>query len=132
MRFRAAPDGAATAGGDSKGMRRSLAERIVWRRQGVRHHYVGTLSAGEEGIRLTGRDAVVGIDVALSIPSCEIEDVRVAGPGDELLAGERCVVLELADSEGIFLREVGADPLHVHVLARSLGAGIRPPPILAQ
>jgi hypothetical protein len=115
-----------------RGMRRSLAERIVWRREGVRHHYVGTLSAGEEGIRLIGRDAVVGVDVALSIPLCEIEDVRVAGPGDELLAGERCVVLELAGSEAIFLREVGAGPLHVHVLARSLGALIRAPQLLAR
>ena len=112
-------------------MRKNLAERIVWRRQGVRHHYAGTLSAGEEGIRLTGRDAVVGVEVALSIPLCEIEDIRVAG-GDELLAGERCVVLELAGSEAIFLREVGAGPLHVHGLARSLGALIRAPQLLAQ
>jgi hypothetical protein len=113
-------------------MRETLGEKIAWRRQGVRSPYVGTLSAGEEGIRLTGRDPVSGIDVTLSIPLSEVEDVRVTGPGDELLAGERCVVLELADSEAIFLREVGVGPLHVHVLARSLGALTHARPVLAQ
>jgi hypothetical protein len=113
-------------------MRETIAGKIVWRRHGVRHHYVGTLSAGEEGIRLTGRDPVVGVEVALSIPLCEIEDVHVAGQADDLLAGERCVVLELEDSKAIFLREVGPGPLHVRVLARSLGALIRPPQLLAQ
>jgi hypothetical protein len=132
MLFRALPDGAAPAGHDTEGMRKSLADRIVWRRQGVRHHYVGTLSAGEEGIRLTGRDAVVRVEVALSIPLREVEDIRVAGPGDYLLAGERCVVLELEGSEPIFLRELGARPLQVQVLARSLGALIRAPQLLAQ
>ena len=112
-------------------MRRTLAEKIAWRRNGVRRHYVGTLSAGDEGIRLTGRDPVSGVEVALSIPLSEIEDVRVAGPGDELLAGERCVVLELAESEAIFLREVGVGPLHILVLARSLGA-LTHAPLLAQ
>jgi hypothetical protein len=132
MRFRAAPDGAAPAGDDSEGMKENLAARIVWRRQGVRHHYVGTLSAGEEGIRLTGRDPKVRVEVAFSIPLGEIDNIRVGGNGDELLAGERCVVLELAGSEAIFLREVGAGPLQVQVLARNLGALIRAPQLLAQ
>jgi hypothetical protein len=113
-------------------MRKSLAERVIWRRQGVRNHYVGALSAGEEGVRLTGRDTVAGVDVAFSIPLSEIDDVHVAGPGDELLAGERCVVLELAGSNAIFLRKAGAGPLHVHVLARSLGALVGAPQLLAQ
>ncbi len=99
-----------------------LAEKIAWRRRCVNRHYVGALWAGEEGIRLTGRDPSSGVEVALSIPLEEIERVRVSGPGDELLAGERCVVLELAVSEAIFLREVGVGPLHVHVLARKLSA----------
>jgi hypothetical protein len=113
-------------------MRETLAEKIAWRRQGIPRQYVGTLAAGDEGIRLTGRDPVSGVDVALSIPLSEVEDVHVAGPGDELLAGERCVVLELAESEAIFLREVGVGPLHVHVLARSLGALTHARPVLAQ
>jgi hypothetical protein len=93
---------------------------------------MGALSAGEEAIRLTGRDALSGVDVALSIPFGEIDDVRVGGDGDESIAGERCVVIELAGSEAIFLREVGAGPLQVQVLARSLGALIRAPQLLAQ
>ena len=68
----------------------------------------------------------------LTVDRSENRPIRFAGPGDELLAGERCVVLELAGSEAIFLREVGAGPLHVHVLARSLGALIRAPQLLAQ
>ena len=113
-------------------MRGTLAEKIAWRRHGVRHHYVGTLLAGDEGILLTGREPVSGVEVALSIPLSELEDVRVAGPGDELLAGERCVVLELAESQAILLREVGAGPLQVHLLARRLGAPIHAPQLLVQ
>ncbi len=113
-------------------MKDAVADKIVWRRQGVRRNYVGTLSTGDEGIRLAGRDPVSGVEVALSIPSSEIEDVHVAAPGDELLAGERCVVVELADSEAIFLREIGVGPLHVHVLARSLGVLSRTPQLLPQ
>jgi hypothetical protein len=113
-------------------MGKPLAEKIAWRRQGVRRHYVGTLTAGSEGIRLTGSDPVSGVEVVLSIPLSELENVRVARPDEELLAGERCVVLELAESEPIFLREVGTGPLHVHVLARSLGALTHAPPLLAQ
>jgi hypothetical protein len=103
-------------------MRESLVEKIAWRRRGVRRPYVGTLQAGAEGIRLSGRDPVSGVEVVLSIPLTEVDTVRVAGPRDELFAGERCVVLELAESEAIYLREVGEGPLHVHVLARTLGA----------
>lgn len=103
-------------------MKDFLAEKIAWRRRGVRRHYVGTLRASEGGIRLTGRDPASGVEVALSIPLAELERVHVSGPGDELLAGERCVVLELAESEAIFLREVGVGPLHVHVLARRLAS----------
>ena len=113
-------------------MEKTFAEKIAWRRHGVRRHYLGTLVAGTEGIRLTGSDPVSGVEVVLSIPLTEIEDVRVAGPGDELLAGERCVVLELAESDPIYLRDVGTGPLHVHVLARSLGALTHSPPLLAQ
>lgn len=114
-------------------MREDLAEKIAWRRRGVRRPYVGLLSAGDEGIRLSGRDPVSGVKVALSIPLAEVEKVRVAGPGDDLVAGERCVVLELVDSEAIFLREVGVGPLHIHVLARALGALTHaPPPLMVQ
>jgi hypothetical protein len=103
-------------------MREILAENVAWRRQGVRRYYVGTLLAGDDGILLTGRDPVSGVEVALSIPLAELQDVRVGDSVEELFAGGRSVVLELAESEPIFLREVGMGTPHVHVLARSLGA----------
>lgn len=109
-----------------------LAEKIAWCRHGVRTYFVGALRAGDEGIRLTGRDPTSGIDVALSIPLAEVECVRVSASREELLAGEPCVVLELAESEPIFIRQVGAGPLRVHVLARRLDALSRAPSLLAQ
>ena len=113
-------------------MRETLVEKIVWRRNGVRGQFVGRLRAGDEGIRLTGRDPVSGVQVALSIPPDEVERVRVSATGDELLAGEPCAVLELAGSQAIFLREMGAGPLRVHVLARSLDALTHASPVLVQ
>jgi hypothetical protein len=113
-------------------MRETFAEKIAWWRHGVRTYFVGVLRAGDEGIRLTGRDPVSGIEVALSIPLAEVERVRVSACGGELLAGEPCVVLELAESEPIFLRQVGVGPLQVHVLARRLGALTQAPSLLAQ
>jgi hypothetical protein len=113
-------------------MRETFAERIAWRRHGVRRHFVGTLHTDDDGIRLTGRDPASGLDVALSIPLAEIDHVRVSETGDELLAGEPCVVLELAGSDAIFVREVGVGPLHVHLLARRLAALIPAPHLLAQ
>ncbi len=113
-------------------MRETLAEKIAWCRNGVRTYFVGALRAGDEGIHLTGRDPSSGIDLALSIPLAEVERVRVSSSGDELLAGEPCVVLELTESEPIFLRQVGVGPLQVHVLARRLGALTQAPPLLAQ
>jgi hypothetical protein len=103
-------------------MRETLAEKVAWCRQGVRTYFVGALRAGDEGIRLTGRDPTSGIDVALSIPLAEVEHVHLSASRNELLAGEPCVVLELADSESIFIRQVGAGPLQVEVLAGRLGA----------
>jgi hypothetical protein len=113
-------------------MKEILVEKIAWRRNGVREQFVGRLRAAGEGIRLAGRDPVSGVQVALSIPPDELERVRVSSTGDELLAGEPCVVLELAGSQAIFLREVGAGPLRVHVLARSLDAMTHASPVLVQ
>ena len=113
-------------------MREPLAKKIAWRRRGVRRPYVGTLRVDDTVITLSGRDPVSGVEVVLSIPLTEVENVRVAGPGDELLAGERCIVLELEESEAIFLREVGVGPLHIHLLARRLGALTHAPALLAQ
>jgi hypothetical protein len=113
-------------------MRETLAEKVAWCRQGVRTYFVGALRAGDEGIRLTGRDPTSGIDVALSIPLAEVEHVHLSASRNELLAGEPCVVLELADSESIFIRQVGVGSLQAHVLTRRLGALTKAPSLLAQ
>ncbi len=113
-------------------MRETLVEKIAWGRKGVRGHFVGRLRAGDEGIRLVGRDPANGVRVALSIPPDEVAGVHVSATDDELLAGEPCVVLELAGSQAIFLRDVGPSPLRVPVLARSLGALMRAPSPLVQ
>jgi hypothetical protein len=97
-----------------------LVKNIAWRRKGVRGHFAGTLSAGYGGIRLIGRDPASGVDVALSIPTDVVTRVGVSSTGDELLVGEQCVVLDLAGSEAILVRELGAAPHRVHVLVRSL------------
>lgn len=94
----------------------------------MRRHYVGRLWACPDCVCLSGRDSVSGIEVTLSIPIEELAHVRVGHSPDELLAGERSVVLELAESEEILLREVGVGPLHVHVLARRLAALTRGAP----
>lgn len=107
-------------------------EKIAWYRSGVRGQFVGRLRAGDEGIRLAGRDPASGVRVALSIPRDEVERVRVSSSCDELFAGEPCVVLELADSEAIFLHDMGAGPLRVHALARSLDALTHGSPVLVQ
>jgi len=114
-------------------MKEGFSEKVAWRRKGVRRPYVGRLEAGDGSITLSGRDPVSGVSVVLSIPLTEVDDVRVAGPRDGLLPGERYVVLDLAVSEAIYLREVGEGPLHIHVLARTLGALTHAPrPAVAQ
>jgi hypothetical protein len=107
------------------------ASRIAWRRGDAGPTYVGTVSRGPEAIRLAGRDPVLGIDVALSIPIDEVGFVGVSEPG-ESIDGAHCVILELVDSEAIFLRPVGGTSMHVHLLARALGAATRAPAVLAQ
>jgi hypothetical protein len=106
-------------------------ERIAWRRRGVHRAYLGALSAGSEGIRLTGRDPLTGIDVALSIPLAEVEHVDVTDAGDEILSDDRCVVLDLAESEAIVLRPVESSLVHIQQLARSLGALAHVPALVA-
>jgi hypothetical protein len=106
-------------------------DRVAWRRVGVRRHYVGSLAAGDWGIRLAGRDPVNGIQVTLSIPLDELDDVHISDCNDEMLVGERAVVLGLVDSEPILVREVGIGSLHLHALARTLGALAHRPRLLA-
>ncbi len=111
-------------------MKEPLARKITWRRRGVRRAYVGTIAAGPDGIYLTGRDPLNGIEVSLSIPLDEIERVDVGD--DEFLAGARSVVIELGESQAIFLSEPGRGPANVHLLARHLGALWRRPAVLVQ
>jgi hypothetical protein len=125
------PDALESLRAETGAMMKTLIEKIAWCRHGVRTYFVGALRACDEGIRLTGRDTSSGIDVSLSIPLAEVERVRVSA-SDELLAGEPCVVLDLAGSEPIFLRQIGVSPLHVDLLARRLGALTNAPSLLAQ
>jgi hypothetical protein len=83
-----------------------IAERVAWKRRNVRHHYVGRLWGGEGLLRFVGREPGTGIEVSLSVPLQEIEHVRLAGSADESVVGGPGVVLELADTEAIYLREI--------------------------
>ncbi len=109
----------------------TLIEKIAWSRRGVHNDFVGSLRAGDDGIRLTGRDPRSGVDVALLIPPREVEQVHVA-PADRELAGDLYVVIELVSAEPILLRRVGAGPVQAEVLARKLGALLRPSRLLVR
>lgn len=115
---------------DSEDMSESSASQIVWRRGEHGATYVGTISRGAGAVRLEGRDPVLGIEVVLSIPFGEIDSVDVMEPSGD--GGDSSVVLDLPASESIHLRPIGAAPLHVHSLARALGAAIPAPPVLAR
>jgi hypothetical protein len=108
------------------------AQRITWRRSGVRRPYVGTLSASTDGIVLTGRDSVSGFEVMLSIPLEEVEEVRASRSVDEQLGGECSVVLQLAESDSILLRGLGIGSSRVHALVRRLDALTAAPALTAQ
>ncbi len=121
----AGPDVSAAAAGESAGTMEPSVERVVWRRRGVRRPWIGTISAGDGEIRLSGRDPDTGVEVTLSIPVTEVESVRAADPGEELPVGAPCLVLELAGSEAILLSRDGPGPSRIAALARSLGAFMR-------
>ena len=112
-------------------MSETLVEKVVWRRSGVLRNFVGSLRVGDAGIRLSGRDPASGVEVALSIPPGEVSNVRVSATGEEV-EGQQCIVLELVESEAIFLREVGVGPLNVQLLARRLAALTHASPAIAQ
>ena len=98
----------------------TLIEKVAWRRRGSRTAYVGSVRAGETGLRLAGRDPMSGIDVTLWIPSAEIASVYVSPA-----SSEPDVVVDLDDAEPIFLRPFGAGRLHAQLLARKLDALVR-------
>ena len=107
--------------GDSPSMNEVLANRVTWRRKGIVHDYVGTLAASRDGFVLSGREPGTGIEVTLSIPIREVKDVHLSTGDPEQLAGEPAVVLELAGSVPILVREIGAGRLRPLALAASLG-----------
>jgi hypothetical protein len=111
----------------------TVVEKISWHRRGVRSDFVGSLSATDDGIRLTGRDPQSGLDVVLSIPSPELSGVHVSSANsDGNGGGDPYVVLEVEHAQPIFLRQVGDRSLHAQLLARKLGALLRTPRLLAQ
>jgi hypothetical protein len=105
----------------------TLIEKIAWHRRGIRTDFVGSLRAGYDGIRLTGRDPQTGLDLTLSIPPAEVEEVHVSSANGDLQ-----VVVELVDGEPIILHTAGARPFQAQLLARKLDALLQPPQLLVQ
>jgi hypothetical protein len=101
-------------------MNEAVAARVAWRRRHTLHHYVGTLAATEAGLRLDGREPATGIELSLSIPFSEIEEVSTSDQSADLLVGEPAVVLRLAGSEPLLVREVGPGPERAPELAKKL------------
>jgi hypothetical protein len=85
-----------------------VVDRISWCRDSARHRYVGTLWASADRIRLVGRDATFGIEVSLSIPLDEIEQIEIDISRREPAHGEPCMVLTLVESSPILVWRVGA------------------------
>lgn len=106
------------AGSDRDGaLVETFIDRIAWSRRGAQHDFVGSLRAGDDGIRLTGRDPRSGLDVALSIPPSEVEQVYVVGAN-----ADPFVVVELARAEPILVHRVGPGSVQAHLLTRKLRA----------
>lgn len=101
-------------------------EGVAWRRSGAPHHYVGTLTAGDGSLRLSGRDAATGIEVALAIPVSQVRGLHLSAAGEETVLGQPAVVLDLAGSRPICLRELRA--VDAGRLARRLEALVGAPP----
>jgi hypothetical protein len=106
--------------------------KVAWRRGQRGPTYVGVVSRGDDTIRLRGRDPILCIDIALSIPLEEIEYVGVAETATGSIDGGPFVVLDLPGSEPIHLCPVGGNSLGVHLLARALGVLSPAPTVLAQ
>jgi hypothetical protein len=89
-------------------MAETTVTRVAWRRRSASHDYVGTLATTDLGLRLDGREPSTGIELSLSIPYSEIDDVRAANGSDSAgdQAGPSVVVLHLAGSEPVLLRGV--------------------------
>jgi hypothetical protein len=82
-------------------MRSSPTASVTWRRRNG-PDYVGAVELAEGYVRLVGRDPGSGIEVSLSIPVEQIETVRRSGADG--------VVLELTESQAIYVRGLGDDP----------------------
>jgi hypothetical protein len=106
--FSVTPDGRRRRRGDSLTMSETTAERVAWRRRSLGQQYVGRLLVLPDRLRLVGRETSSGLDVTLSIPFGEIDGVRRADRAAERVLGEAGLVVELAGSDPIFLRELGS------------------------
>ena len=74
---------------------------VKWRRRNG-PEYVGAVELVGGYVRLVGRDPASGIDVSFSIPVDQIETVRRRGADG--------LVLELTESQAIYVRGLGDDP----------------------
>jgi hypothetical protein len=125
--FGSGADGARRPRVDALRMNELIAERVAWRRRNVHHHYVGRLWGGEGVLRFVGREPGTGIEVSLSVPVREIDHVDLSHSPDEAIVGVPGVVLELADTEAIYLREIVPGGTTPQRLAHRLGRLLHPP-----
>jgi hypothetical protein len=74
--------------------------QVTWRREGAATCYAGYVAVTEDAVRLQGREAATGIDVALRVPHTAIEQVRV---------DDDAVVLELTGGAPVRVVPHGRD-----------------------
>jgi hypothetical protein len=90
-------------------MNEVVAARVAWRRRQAPHSYLGTLATTDAGFRLDGREPASGIELSLSIPFSEIEEIRVSNGSVEPFVAEPAAVFLLSASEPVLVREVGPE-----------------------
>jgi hypothetical protein len=103
--------------GDSEAMQ-ILSKKVHWSRRGGRAEYVGILRGGDEGIRLSGRDARSAVDVAVFVPWRLVANIYRCSHGPS--PDDVSVVVELWDAAPLVIRELGAGSHDPIVLTRKL------------
>jgi hypothetical protein len=74
---------------------------------------------------LRGREPATGIELSLSIPCSEIEDVGTSNGSSDLLVGGPSVVVSLAGSQPVLLREIDPSAQQTAQLAERLKRALR-------
>ena len=87
--------------------------KVAWHGPSPRERRDGYLALTDEAVRLSGREASTGVDLALSIPHEAIDAVRPT-------AG--AIVLELSSGERIVITPVDTTPSDLERLAHRLAS----------